>query len=144
MRGALDLFGLAGVLFVILVVGPYVQRFTEGYADLEKKIEETPLPPKPPAAQKAVQDNIQEKVKSLMMDLERLNKLLENPTVDPSTKEKIVKEKEDVQKEISQLTGPTLPSAEIKESFEGIMSADMEKNGKAADFLQKAIQSSPL
>ena len=132
----LGLFGLAAVLFVILLVGPFLRSFTEGFATQGAK---------PPVAAVAVQESIQEKTKNLMMDLERLNKLLENPTIDPSTKEKIVKEKANVQEEISKLTGATLPPAEIKkEGFEGILSSDLEKNGKVSDFLQKASESSPL
>jgi hypothetical protein len=144
MRGALDLFGLAGVLFAILVVGPYLKRFTEGFAaqTIEEKAAEKPLPPAPPAAQKTVAKSIQEQTMQLMQELEQFNKLLEDPTIDPSTKEKIVQEKADKQAEIARLTGETLPPPEVKEGFTGLLSTDLEKNSKAATMLQNAVQSS--
>lgn len=144
MRGALDLFGLAGVLFAILVVGPYLKRFTEGFATqtIEDKAAEQPLPSKPPAAQKAVAKSIQEQTMQLVQELEQFNKLLEDPNIDPSTKEKIVQEKADKQAEIAKLTGQTLPPAEVKEGFSGVLSTDLEKNSKASSMLQNAVQSS--
>ena len=141
---AFGLFGLVALLFAILIIVPYVKRFTEGFANqtIEDKAAQQPLPASPPPAQKAIAKSIQEQTMELVQEIEQLNKLLEDPTITPATKEKIVKEKADKQAEIAKLTGQPLPSAEIKkEGFEGILSTDLEKNSKAADFLQKATQS---
>ncbi len=142
---AFGLFGLAIVLFAILLIGPHLRTFTEGYATqtIEDKAAQQPLPASPPPVQKVIAKSIQDQTMAIVQEIEQLNKLLEDPTITPATKEKIVKEKADKQAEIAKLTGETLPPPEIKkEGFEGILSADLEKNSKAADFLQKATQSS--
>ncbi len=142
---ALGIFGLAAVLFAVLIVAPFFRRFTEGFATqtLEEKAAQQPLPPSPPPAQKAVAKSIQEQTMEIMQEIEQFNKLLEDPNINATTKEKILKEKADKQAEIAKLTGQPLPPVEVKpEGFTGIMSADLEKNSKAADFLQKATQSS--
>ena len=130
MRGALDFFGLAGVLFVILVVGPYVRGFTEGFSADVTKSTMTP-------------SEVKEKVAKLGQQLIQLNKFLEDPTIDSSTKEKIVKEKEEIQAEVAKLSGTPLPSAEVepkKEGFVGVLSAEMEKPTKGNEMLQNAAQ----
>lgn len=131
---ALGLFGLAIVLFAILIVGPYVKRFTEGFSS---------QPAAQSEAAKAAEE-IKNQTMSLMKDIETFNKLLEDPNLDSTTKAKIVKEKEEKQAEIQKITGQSLPSATVqppKEGFEGILSTDLEKNSKATDLLQKATQS---
>jgi hypothetical protein len=142
---AFGLFGLATVLFAVLLLGPYLKRLTEGFTSetIEDKAAKQPLPASPPVAQKAIAKSIQEQTMELVQEIEQFNKLLEDPNITPATKEKIVKEKADKQAEIAKLTGETLPPPEIKkEGFEGVLSADLEKNSKASDFLQKATQSS--
>ena len=142
---AFGLFGLATVLLAVLLLGPYLRRLSEGFSSetIEDKAAKQPLPATPPSAQKTIAKSIQEQTMEIVQEIEQLNKLLEDPNITPATKEKIVKEKADKQDEIAKLTGQALPSAEIKkEGFEGVLSADLEKNSKASDFLQKATQSS--
>ncbi len=127
---ALGLFGLAIVLFAILILGPYVKGFTEGFAD------EAPKPSSPEAAAE-----MEKQTSALMKEIENFGKLLEDPNISSTTKEKIVKEKADKEQELAKLTGQPLPSAEPpKEGFEGILSTDLEKNSKATDLLQQATQ----
>jgi Fe-S-cluster formation regulator IscX/YfhJ len=116
---AFGILGLVILLFVILLLGPYVQRFTEGFQD-----QVPTMTPK----------EIEEKVKNLGQQIVQLNTFMEDPTLDSSTKEKIVKQKEELQKEVEKISGAPLPSAEVqppkKEGFTGAPSAMMEKQGK--------------
>lgn len=135
---AFSLFGLAVVLFAVLIIAPYAKQFTEGYEDTKGKVEET--------------ENIKEKVMSLTKELDSFKEILKNPSLDEATKEKIAKEINDRQTQIATLTNQPTPSEmkqgfvdleeeEDVEGFEGVISADLEKNSKATNLLQKATQS---
>lgn len=108
MRGALDIFGLAFVLLSILVVGPYVKSLTEGFSSTPEAV----------AVQEASQQQAEE-VKQLGGEIVALNKLLENPTLDDSTREKIIKQKDELQDKIAKLTNVALPSADVQKPKEG-------------------------
>lgn len=130
------IFALTAVLIAVLLFAPYLKRFTEGFTDQPNVAQSA-------AIQKAAAKDIKEQSIDIMQELEKLNKLLENPTIDSSTKDKIIKEKAELQHKLENLTGQPLPSAEIKkEGFTGILSADLEKNSKGAEFLKEATQSS--
>lgn len=133
----IDLLGLAGIILILNIVAPYLKGVMEGFAN-------QPNPAQTAALQNVVVKDIKQQSMEVMQELDTLNKLLENPTIDSTTKDKIVKEKEELQKKLEKITGESsLPSAEIKpEGFTGVLSADLEKNSKASDFLQKATQSS--
>lgn len=137
---ALGFFGLALVLLAILVLGPYVKRFTEGFSDAVPTVTSSTMTP----------TELKEKVLELGNKIIQLNKFLEDPTIDSATKEKIVKEKETLQKEIEKISGQPLPSAEIqaepqaeakKEGFVGILSSDLEKQTRGSDLIQEATHS---
>ena len=109
------IIALVVLLLSILLLGPYVRRFSEGFSE-----QQTTMTPK----------EIEEKVKSLGEQIVQLNKLLEDPTLDSSTKDKIVKQKEELQKEVEKISGQPLPSAEIEppktEGFSGVLSPMLE------------------
>jgi hypothetical protein len=139
---AFGIFGLALVLLAILVLGPYVKRFTEGFADA------APTDAAPPSVTTSTMtpSELKEKVIEAGNKIIQLNKFLEDPTIDSATKEKIVKEKETLQQEIEKLSGQPLPSAEIqaepkKEGFVGILSSDLEKQTRGSDLIQEATHS---
>jgi hypothetical protein len=108
MKGALGIFGLVFVLFTILVVGPFVKSFTEGFSSR----------PEAAAVQEASSQQAEE-VKKIGGEIVALNKLLENPTLDDSTREKIVKQKDELQEKITKMTTVELPPADVQKPKEG-------------------------
>ena len=95
---AFSLFGLASLLLIILLVGPIVRGYSEGFSEKLPTI--TP-------------NEMKNKVIKLGEQIIQFNKFLEDPTIDSSTKEKIVQEKEKLQKEVQTLSGAPLPSADV-------------------------------
>lgn len=142
---AFGILGLAIVLFAILIFAPFAKRFTEGFADSTPNVTLKPST----EAKEQIQETagIKEKVMALNEELETFKKMLEDPSLSQSTKDKITKEITDRQTQIATLTNQPTPSEEkqgfedYEEEFEGVISADLEKNTKAADLLQKATQS---
>ncbi len=142
---AFGILGLALVLFAILILAPFAKRFTEGFADSTPNVTLKPST----EAKEQIQETagIKEKVMALNEELETFKKMLEDPSLSPATKDKITKEITDRQTQIATLTNQPTPSEEkqgfedYEEEFEGVISADLEKNTKAADLLQKATQS---
>lgn len=142
---AFGIFGLALVLFAILVFAPYVKGYTEGFADTTPTVT---LKPSAEARQQLEEtQDIKEKVMALNGELETFKKMLEDPSLSQQTKDKIAKEITDRQTQIATLTNQPTPSEvkqgfeDYEEEFEGVMSTDLEKNTKALDLLQKATQS---
>jgi predicted RNase H-like nuclease (RuvC/YqgF family) len=142
---AFGILGLALVLFAILILAPFAKRFTEGFADSTPTVTLKPST----EAKEQIQEtaDIKEKVMALNEELETFKKMLGDPSLSQSTKDKITKEITDRQTQIATLTNQPTPSEEkqgfedYEEEFEGVISADLEKNTKAADLLQKATQS---
>lgn len=126
---AFGILGLVFVLLAILLLGPFVRNSIEGFSQANSTL--TP-------------SEVKEKVLKLGEQLIVLNKFMEDPLIDSSTKDKIVKEKEALQKEIETLSGTPLPSAEVqplkKEGFTGTMSIALEKSTKGKDIVQSAIE----
>lgn len=113
---AYGLLGLAVVLFAVLVLAPYLRSFTEGYTNAAEAVQE--------------KSNAQaEEVKKLGQELVTLNKLLENPTLDQSTREKVIKQKDEVQAQVEKLTKVSLPDDQIKpkEGFTASNASDLNK-----------------
>lgn len=142
---AFGILGLAVVLFVVLLLGPFARQFTEGFADTTPDVK---LKPSEEGKSKMEEtQNIKEKVIELNTELETFKKMLENPSLSKDTKDKIASEITDRQTQIATLTGQPTPSEEkqgfedFEEDFEGVLSSDLEKNTKAAEVLQKATQS---
>ena len=108
MKKALGLFGLAAVLFVILLIGPFVKSFTEGFSEILSQEEMEKM--------KQRVKETEEKTQKLMKEIETLDNLLKNPTLEQSTKDKIVKEKADLEEELKKVTGATLPPAATPEA----------------------------
>jgi predicted RNase H-like nuclease (RuvC/YqgF family) len=139
MKEAFGLFGLAAVLFGVLILAPFAVTATaEGYANapVKEKVEET--------------QNLKEKVMKLTTELDTFKEMLKNPSLDASTKDKIAKEITDRQTEIATLTNQPTPSElkqgftdleEEEEGFQAVVSADLEKKSNATNLLQKATQS---
>lgn len=137
MRGALGLFGLALVLFSILIVGPYVKSFTEGFSDAAA--------PSQNVVEKVSQtQDLKEKVIELQQDITSIEKMLEAPDLEKTTRDKLLAEIEDRRTQIAKLTGqpvPTATPAPTKEGFEAILSSDLERNSRNAAAMQMALQS---
>lgn len=141
---AFGIVGLALVLFLVLVLGPFARSFTEGFADTT-----TTLKPSAEAKEQLEETKgIKEKVMALNDELETFKKMLTDPSLTQQTKDKITKEITDRQTQIATLTNQPTPSEvkqgfeDYEEEFEGVISADLEKNTKGAELLQKATQSS--
>jgi hypothetical protein len=118
---AYGLVGLAVVLFAVLLIGPSLGLFTEGFADATQ------------TQAQAVQERSNkqaEEVKKLAGEIVTLNKLLENPTLDESTREKVIKQKEEVQAKIETMTKVALPDDKIQptEGFTASNASDLHKN----------------
>jgi hypothetical protein len=118
---AFGLFGLAVVLFAVLLLGPYIRSFTEGFADATQVQVE---------ASKEGSSAQAEEVKKLGQELVTLNKLLENPTLDEGTREKVMKQKEEVQVKVEKMTKVELPEdkVETKEGFTASNASDLNKH----------------
>jgi hypothetical protein len=123
---AYGFFGLAVILFAILLLGPYVLSFTEGFANAtQEKVQES----KEGSSAQA------EEVKKLGQELVTLNKLLEDPTLDQGTREKVMKQKEEVQANVEKMTRVELPEdkVEAKEGFTASNPSDLKKEKSATE-----------
>ncbi len=120
---AYGFFGLAVVLFAILLLGPYVLSFTEGFANATQVQAQAQAAKENSSAQA-------EEVKKLGEELVTLNKLLENPTLDESTREKVMKQKEEVQANVEKMTKVELPADKVdaKEGFTASNASDLNKH----------------
>ncbi len=120
---AYGFFGLAVVLFAILLLGPYILSFTEGFANTTQVQAQAQAAKENSSAQA-------EEVKKLGEELVTLNKLLENPTLDESTREKVMKQKEEVQANVEKMTKVELPAdkVEAKEGFTASNASDLNKH----------------
>lgn len=107
MKYAIGIVGLVLGLLAILLLAPYLKPFTEGFSDT------------PAEAVKEASDTQGEEVKAIGSELVALNKLLENPTLEESTRERVLKQKEELQDKIAKMTTVALPSVEIQPSKEG-------------------------
>jgi hypothetical protein len=115
MKQALGILGLIGVLLAILLLGPYVKPYTEGFSSAE--------------AVKEASNKQAEEVKKIGGEIVSLNKLLENPTLDSTTREKIIKQKDELQEKIAKMTNVALPDAEVqkpKEGFQPLVPSKLE------------------
>ncbi len=133
---AFGFFGLALVLLAVLLVGPFVKKFTEGFSEVPPVVATpTTIVEK---AQLKILDSYEKETKAMAEEILKIDNLLLSPELDSSMKEELTKKKTELQQKVNEATQKMASTVDVKEGFEGILSTDLEKNTKGTDLLQTA------